>query len=137
MIEKQKVLRIISENAQIMMEKQREKSTVEESRDLSLDDLVMSSEEKKLFLFIEALPRDELLDLIALMAYGKEHCLHGDMAANYEEFQTIREGIVRDHSNQAPSHTASYLLSITRLNEYLQYALPLYDDIAKRKTFTF
>lgn len=137
MIEKQKVLHIINENAKIMMEKQRREATAEESRDISPDDLVMSPKEKKLSLFIEALPRDELLDLIALMVYGKKHCSHGDMTADYEEFQTVRKGIVRDHSNQTPSHTASYLLSNARLNEYLQYALPLYDDIAKRNTFTF
>lgn len=121
MIAKEKVLKVIRDFCEV----QNEKAHKEKTGDL-LKDLKKSDKEINLRNYISALPYDEVVDLCALMDYGRECDRTGVREVRPDMFRQMRKNFIEDHPYD--EHLAGYLLAKFRLNRYLRYALALYDE---------
>lgn len=88
-----------------------------------------SESRKALCRYIANLPTDELLDLLALMEYGRE--LHQQSATpSYSEYCKIQKRWQEENpvlEQQQKAEKAEYLLAKSELSAYLQAALPIFD----------
>lgn len=121
MIEKEKVLKVIQDFCEV----QNEKAHKEKIGDL-LEDLKKSDKAINLRNYISALPYDEIIDLCALMDYGRECEQNGITVARPDLFGQMRESFFENHPHD--EHLASYLLGKFKLHTYLRYALTLYNE---------
>lgn len=120
MIAKEKVLKVIQDFCEV----QNEKAHKEKTGNL-LEDLKKSDKEMNLHNYISALPYDEIIDLCALMDYGRECEYTGNETARPDMFRQMRKNFLENHP--CDEHLANYLLAKFKLNTYLRYALALYD----------
>lgn len=78
--------------------------------------------------FIIQLEDGDLIDLIALMDYGRELC-HMPKPVAYNDFLKVRKALgLGALSAEEKQHKASYLLAKRDLPQYLKATLPLFDS---------
>lgn len=85
-----------------------------------------SESQKSLCQFIAALPTDELLDLLALMEYGRVLKQQGT-APSYCEIRKHWHEANSNLDDKQKAEKALYLLGMSDLSAYLQAALPILD----------
>lgn len=88
-----------------------------------------SESRKALCEFIANLPIDELLDLLALMKYGRALQQQG-ATPSYSEYCKIQKRWQEEHpipDQQQKAEKAAYLLAKSELSAHLQAALPIFD----------
>ena len=78
--------------------------------------------------FISNLPAESLIDLCALMDYGRENYQKENRQKNSSEFEAIRSSVAATVKEQDGKNIASYLLEKgDHLKRYLQASLCLYE----------
>lgn len=121
MISKDIVTRIIAENSK---RKFNDKTEWHAGEGIHLR---FDKERKELQTFIASLSDDDIIDLCALMGYGREMCTSAFAVKGYGTFQGIRNEFAEMQKNQTKENIASYLLSKgEKLSEWLLCALELY-----------
>lgn len=113
MISKEKVLRIVNKNNQI-------KANDNPDHEI-LKDWEWSEKKKNLCKEIENLPDDELVDLLALVAYGRELSQQGGKAS-YPAFIKVRTNVANNCTGEWRNGKATYLLKMHDLSLYLNVA---------------
>lgn len=90
------------------------------------DDLKYCSEKKALLNYLQELSQDELIDLCALMDYGRECTQRETQGDAPELYWQMRNNFFEDHKEDPYLHY--YLLGNARLGIYLRRAVDLYDE---------
>lgn len=128
MIEKEKVLKVIddfsaakAEQNNIFVKKEQEK--------FSLEKYQYGEKMKGLLDYLKNLSCEEIIDLCALMDYGRK-CKHKEISIpDIAMFRQIRKSFLENHRED--KHLANYLLEKNELNIYLTYAVKLYCEGAE------
>ena len=95
-------------------------------KEVNLEKLKWSDSRIKLRDYIIALPTEDLVDLPALIDYGREHYHMNDKSINISEFNDIRKGYEAQINNvDDKKYIVIDLLKNKFLSNYLRYSLPL------------
>ena len=126
-IKKEIVQEIIQKNNETKSYKNLADTEFVAIKDISLESLKWSDSRIALRDFIANLSTEELIDLIALMDYGREHYNMRDKSKNMVEFMEKRKNL-NIKTIEEKKYKASYLLGKIYLSEYLQYSLQLFEN---------
>lgn len=125
MIEKEKVLKIIDDFSAAKAE-QNNIFVKNEQENFSLEKHQYGEKMKGLLDYLKNLSREEIIDLCALMDYGRK-CKHREISIpDIAMFSQIRKSFLENHRED--KHLANYLLGKSELNIYLTYAVKLYRE---------
>lgn len=119
MIEKEKVLKVIDDFS----------AAKAEHENFSLEKHQYGEKMKGLLNYLKNLSREEIIDLCALMDYGRK-CKYKEISIpDIAMFRQIRKSFLENHRED--KHLANYLLGKSELNIYLTYAVKLYCEGAE------
>lgn len=125
MIEKEKVLKVIDDFS-VAKAEQNNIFVTAEQENFSLEKYQYGEKMKELLNYLKNLSRDEIIDLCALMDYGRE-CKHKSVSIpDVAMFRQIKKSFLENHSQD--KHLANYLLGKSKLNVYLTCAVKLYSE---------
>lgn len=123
MIEKEKVLKVIDDFSAAKAE-QNNIFVKKEQENFSLEKYQYGEKMKGLLNYLENLSCEEIIDLCALMDYGRK-CKYKEISIpDIAMFRQIRKSFLENHRED--KHLANYLLGKSELNIYLTYAAKLY-----------
>lgn len=119
MIEKEKVLKVIDDFSAVKAEQNKN-----EQENFPLEKYQYGEKMKGLLDYLKNLSCEEIIDLCALMDYGRK-CKQKDISIpDIVMFRQIRKSFLENHRED--KHLANYLLGKSELNIYLTYAAKLY-----------